>query len=542
MAGKRPVIAKGEKVKQELAHADLIPKELRNEFFGFKCLHYSVSEASEKLVIHINNKSGKACQVRVKTIDAEARAGEDYEEVNEILKFDEGQHVNTVTVKINDDDNWEPDEDFYVQLYDVNTNEELVGQDTKTRVTIIDDDKPGQICFAESKTIKALASEKEVEIVILRKNGSDGIVTVDYETIQLDQSEHTATPNIDYIHTEGKLTFAQGETTATITVPILQTKAEQRDESFGIQLSNITPLGAKLSKKSFQIVNIVTDVEGKKKQEALAQLLQKIEDEEETTWSSQFITACMLHPSKNEDGDIQDIEPMDGFMHLVTIGWKLIFAFIPPPHYLGGWACFVGSLCFIGIITAVVGEFANLFGCVLGVKPSITAITFVALGTSLPDTFASMAAAQAEKYADSAVGNVTGSNSVNVFLGLGLPWVIAAQWSTSYTAKDADGNEISYPGYFVPAGSLGFSVMVFCVVAITCIIILLIRRFKVGGELGGSQVGRTFSCTILCSLWLLYVVLSILQAYDLAGLGGVKIGGTAEYSPSVTYWKEKCNM
>ena len=31
-----------------------------------------------------------------------------------------------------------------------------------------------------------------------------------------------------------------------------------------------------------------------------------------------------------------------------------------------------------------------------------------------------------EKHADNAIGNVTGSNSVNVFLGLGLPWVIAA--------------------------------------------------------------------------------------------------------------------
>ena len=50
----------------------------------------------------------------------------------------------------------------------------------------------------------------------------------------------------------------------------------------------------------------------------------------------------------------------------------------------------------------------------------------MALGTSLPDTFASKAAAANEKNADNAIGNVTGSNSVNVFLGLGLPWVIAA--------------------------------------------------------------------------------------------------------------------
>jgi hypothetical protein len=44
-------------------------------------------------------------------------------------------------------------------------------------------------------------------------------------------------------------------------------------------------VGAKLSKKSLMIVNIVTDVESKKKQDALAQLLQKIEDEEEMSWT-----------------------------------------------------------------------------------------------------------------------------------------------------------------------------------------------------------------------------------------------------------------
>jgi solute carrier family 8 (sodium/calcium exchanger) len=59
-------------------------------------------------------------------------------------------------------------------------------------------------------------------------------------------------------------------------------------------------------------------------------------------------------------------------------------------------------------------------------KDEVTAITFVALGTSLPDTFASKAAAIGDKTADASIGNVTGSNSVNVFLGLGLPWLIAS--------------------------------------------------------------------------------------------------------------------
>lgn len=129
---------------------------------------------------------------------------------------------------------------------------------------------------------------------------------------------------------------------------------------------------------------------------------------------------------------IEEVSYTDATFHMVCIGWKIFFALIPPAHWIGGWACFLGCLCFIGIVTAVVGEFANLFGCVLGIEPSITAITFVALGTSLPDTFASMAAAKQDKYADAAVGNVTGSNSVNVFLGLGLPWVIAVRSQAAF--------------------------------------------------------------------------------------------------------------
>lgn len=56
----------------------------------------------------------------------------------------------------------------------------------------------------------------------------------------------------------------------------------------------------------------------------------------------------------------------------------------------------------------------------------------VPAGTSLPDTFASRWAAVTEDTADAAIGNITGSNSVNVLLGLGLPWVIQAVY---YAAK-----------------------------------------------------------------------------------------------------------
>jgi len=117
-----------------------------------------------------------------------------------------------VTIKINDDDNWEPDEDFFVQLYDAETNEELTGKDTKTRVTIIDDDQPGQIAFEEVNTIRAIATETNLEVKILRKNGSDGKVSIDFETMALDDTEHTATAGVDFVHVSGTLIFGHGET------------------------------------------------------------------------------------------------------------------------------------------------------------------------------------------------------------------------------------------------------------------------------------------------------------------------------------------
>ena len=70
----------------------------------------------------------------------------------------------------------------------------------------------------------------------------------------------------------------------------------------------------------------------------------------------------------------------------------------------------------------------------------------MALGTSLPDTFASKIAAVTEKTADNAIGNVTGSNSVNVFMGLGIPWMIASIYHAAKVSDYADTTYICLRG------------------------------------------------------------------------------------------------
>ena len=40
-----------------------------------------------------------------------------------------------------DDLEYEPDEDFYIELFDPNTNKRLIGDDTRATVTILDEER-----------------------------------------------------------------------------------------------------------------------------------------------------------------------------------------------------------------------------------------------------------------------------------------------------------------------------------------------------------------------------------------------------------------
>lgn len=74
----------------------------------------------------------------------------------------------------------------------------------------------------------------------------------------------------------------------------------------------------------------------------------------------------------------------DYVMHFLTVFWKVLFAFVPPTEYWNGWACFIVSILMIGLLTAFIGDLASHFGCTIGLKDSVTAVVFVALGTSVP--------------------------------------------------------------------------------------------------------------------------------------------------------------
>ena len=63
------------------------------------------------------------------------------------------------------------------------------------------------------------------------------------------------------------------------------------------------------------------------------------------------------------------------------------------------------------------------------------------------DTFASKVAAIGDEYADSSIGNVTGSNAVNVFLGIGVAWTIAAVYHAIKGTTFLVCNTLDFPTY-----------------------------------------------------------------------------------------------
>merc|ERR1712193_138066 len=233
-----------------------------------------------------------------------------------------------------------------------------------------------------------------------------------------------------------------------------------------------------------------------------------------SSWKDQILEAFTVQAGDDEEeeeggdeeGEKEEKMPTCGdyIMHFLTLFWKVLFAFVPPSGIANGYPCFVISIVFIGLCTAVIGDVAGHLGCFIFLRDSVNAIAFVALGTSVPDTFASKTAAIQDETADASVGNVTGSNAVNVFLGIGIAWTMAAiYW-------EAQGKNFE-----VEPGSLGFSVTIFCIEALLAILILMARRSPaVGGELGGPKSFKTISSGLFVFFWVFYVFISALEAYE----------------------------
>jgi len=485
---------------------------------AFEFTALTVQEGGKYAVMGVllTSKASHPVSVHYETVGVTATAGLDFEAAAGELVFPAGVTRQEVKVTIIDDEEAEDDETFYVELS--KPKGATLSKVSRCTVTIEDDDMPGVLDF-EDPLIKCAETAGTLEVVVKRALGSKGEITVEYETRDL-----SAVAPTDYTSTSGTLTFEEGVVEQTISVPIIDDARYEMDEQFQIILTEPGG-GATFSSeadgypdRAVCTITIQNDDDRAAVVDTVSNLLDLNVDNISLaagSWGDQFIEAITFG-----GGGLVGV-----LLWLVSLPWKLIFAFVPPPRLAGGWLCFCVALVGIGALTALIGDLAGHMGCCMGLLPSVTAITFVALGTSLPDTFASAQAAVKELYADASIGNITGSNSVNVFLGLGLPWAFAAlywadpppaaasAWHARYSGEKwyTPGMPI---GFAVPAGDLGFSVGVFCTAAVSCLFTLFARRAYLGAELGGPTSWRYATAAFFTLLWFFYIALSAANAYN----------------------------
>lgn len=219
-------------------------------------------------------------------------------------------------------------------------------------------------------------------------------------------------------------------------------------------------------------------------------------------WGQQFQDVLMLGYTDTKKNRSICIRMGKFLWQLILLPWRFLFAFVPPYHVAHGWIAFICSLIFISGIAYIVTKLSDLISCVTGINDYVIAFTALAAGTSWPDLVASKIAAERQTTADSAIANITCSNSVNIYFGIGIPWLI----DTTY-------NYLAYkqPLYIKNAAGLSFSLLVFFCTSAGCISVLVLRRLTLGAELGGPRIWAWITSAYFILLWLIFVVLSSLK-------------------------------
>merc|ERR1712176_1528671 len=529
--------------------------------------HYTVMESAGTFEVTIVREGGdmnETVQVDYKTEDGTASSEGDYIEAIGTLTFGPGETSKHVTLEVLDDDVFEEDEHFYIRISNLRRKDgrafkeiNVTGDDGSSSmqactqlgtphmatIMILDDDHSGIFSFEDAEA-EIVESVGVYEVKVQRISGARGKVAIPYST-----EDGTAKEGVHYEAVEGELMYTNEETEKIIEIPIIDEEAYEKNLIMYVNIEE--PRHIAEGKEGEGVDYSVLDAkkpEDLTEEEKIALLgrpclgnnpkLQiRIRESREfkssvdrmmakssnsilagsSSWLEQFTGAFEVQAEGDDDEEGEEgeeAEPKmpscgDYIMHFLTLPWKLIFALIPPTGIANGYPTFVISIAAIGIVTAVIGDIAGHLGCFIYLKDCVNAIGFVALGTSVPDTFASKTAAIEDDTADNSVGNVTGSNAVNVFLGIGIAWTMAAiYW------------EVQGKTFDVPVGSLGFSVTIFCIEAGLAILILVARRHPaVGGELGGPKFYKTISSGIFVFFWVFYVAISAMEAYGVINPG-----------------------
>ena len=184
--------------------------------------------------VSLSSASDQTVTVDYATADDSATAPSDYTAVpTTTLTFDPGQTSKQVTVQVNGDIVFEPTEQFFVNLSNVNANATI--SDGQGVGTITNDDAaPVGISINDVFVSEPAAGTSTAVFTVTLSGPPSAPVTVDYAT-----QDGTATAPADYVAIPTtQLTFGIGETTKTISVTVNADGTAEGNENFFVNLSN----------------------------------------------------------------------------------------------------------------------------------------------------------------------------------------------------------------------------------------------------------------------------------------------------------------
>lgn len=228
---------------------DDVPGEL-----AFSTDTATVSEDGGSITLTVTRTNGNdgVVTVNYQTVDGTgangAVAGTDYESTSGTLTFGNGDESETITVPITNNTTINPDKVFSVELSGVGGGASIGTPDT-VNVSILEDDI--ELLFDPSE-YDVSETVGTASLTVTRIGDTDQEVSVAYETTGI-----TAVPTEDFDQTTGTVTFAVGETSKTIDIPIVDDNQQEEDETFNVTLdSNSTTGGATLGATPVATVTI----------------------------------------------------------------------------------------------------------------------------------------------------------------------------------------------------------------------------------------------------------------------------------------------
>jgi|GEM_PF-798568 len=201
----------------------------------FSTSTFTVGEASGLATITatLNTSSELPVTVSYATSNGTATAGSDYTHLSSALTFSPGETSKSFTIPITVDTLDENNESVNLALSSP-TNATL-GTPNSATLTIIDDDAPPSVQL-NNATVRVNEGNDTAPINVTLSQPSGLSITVAYAT-----SNGTAIAGSDYTAINGTVTFAPGETTRTLNIPITDDNILlEPDETFSVALSNPT--------------------------------------------------------------------------------------------------------------------------------------------------------------------------------------------------------------------------------------------------------------------------------------------------------------